>query len=210
MSGIDPGEFDLTFGRQELIEQIVVVKKEDLDTLEDFELPNTDRTHRYYLRSTPIVQSEHRAISRQASRIRGINPSARDFAEELVNWVYNYLEKVPTAGVPSAVEVLNRRAGDCNEHTVLYTALARAAGLPTLMNAGVVYLDGQFYYHAWPSVWLGSFPHYIRYQRMHSCSCEKHCWIVFRNKRFSRNLHMIFAEEKIYIFSFEFFACHSL
>ena len=38
---------------------------------------------------------------------------------------------------------------------MLFTALARAAGLPSLMNAGVVYLDGRFYYHAWPSVWLG-------------------------------------------------------
>ena len=51
--------------------------------------------------------------------------------------------------------MLDRRAGDCNEHTVLYTALARAAGLPTVMNAGVVYVDGNFYYHAWPTVWVG-------------------------------------------------------
>ena len=155
LSGIDPGEFDLTFGRQELIEQIVVVRKEDLEGLEDFELPSTDRANRYYLGSTPIVQAEHPAISRHARRIRATNPGARGFAEELVHWVFNYLEKVPTAGVPTAIEVLARRQGDCNEHTVLYTAIARAAGLPALMNAGVVYLDGQFYYHAWPSVWLG-------------------------------------------------------
>ena len=155
LSGIDPGEFDLTFGRQELIEQIVVIRKEDMGKLEDYHLPNSDRANRYYLRSTPFVQSENSFITRRARQIRGRNPGARDFAEELVHWVYNYLEKVPTAGVPSALEVLRRRAGDCNEHTVLFTALARAAGLPSLMNAGVVYLDGRFYYHAWPSVWLG-------------------------------------------------------
>jgi transglutaminase-like putative cysteine protease len=51
--------------------------------------------------------------------------------------------------------------GDCNEHTVLFTALARAVGLPTRMAAGVVLVDlhGEgpaFYYHAWPEVWLGA------------------------------------------------------
>jgi transglutaminase-like putative cysteine protease len=81
--------------------------------------------------------------------------SARAVAERLVHYVYGYLEKVPTAGVPTALEVMSRRQGDCNEHTVFFTALARALGLPTLMNAGLVYLDGRFYYHAWPSVWLG-------------------------------------------------------
>ena len=155
LSGIDLGEFDLTFGRQELIEQIVEIKKEDLSQLEDYDLPSTDRANRFYLRSTPFIQSDNSRIARRARSLIGQERSARAFAEQLVHWVYNYLEKVPTAGVPTALEVLNRRAGDCNEHTVLFTALARAAGLPALMNAGVVYLDGQFYYHAWPSVWLG-------------------------------------------------------
>ena len=45
--------------------------------------------------------------------------------------------------------------GDCNEHSVLYAALARAAGLPTRVAAGIVYLDGAFLYHAWNEVWLG-------------------------------------------------------
>jgi transglutaminase-like putative cysteine protease len=53
------------------------------------------------------------------------------------------------------VEVLKQKVGDCNEHTVLYTALARAAGVPTRMAAGIVYLKNGFYYHAWPEVWLG-------------------------------------------------------
>jgi transglutaminase-like putative cysteine protease len=38
---------------------------------------------------------------------------------------------------------------------VLFTTLARAAGLPARVAAGVVYLDKAFYYHAWSEVWLG-------------------------------------------------------
>ncbi len=155
LTGIDPSEFDLTFGRQELIEQIIEVKKEDVAGLAGYELPNEERTYRYYLRSTPFVQADEYIILNRARRLRRENQDAISFAEELVHYVYNYLDKVPTAGVPTAVEIFQRRAGDCNEHTVLFTALARAAGLPALMNAGVVYLDGQFYYHSWPSVWLG-------------------------------------------------------
>ena len=56
--------------------------------------------------------------------------------------------------------MLRQREGDCNEHTYLFVALARAAGLPARIHVGLVYsgMDGQpgvFYYHAWPSVYVG-------------------------------------------------------
>jgi transglutaminase-like putative cysteine protease len=68
--------------------------------------------------------------------------------------VYDNLKKEITLSVPSAVQVLQARKGDCNEHTVLYVALARALGLPTRTATGLVYVRGSFYYHAWPEVWL--------------------------------------------------------
>ncbi len=75
-------------------------------------------------------------------------------------WTYGNLEKVPVASVPSALEVLQSLRGDCNEHTTLFTALARSLGIPTRPVAGIVYsetifAEGAFYYHAWPEVWLG-------------------------------------------------------
>ena len=56
--------------------------------------------------------------------------------------------------------MLARREGDCNEHTYLFVALARAAGLPARIHVGLVYSEmdgapGAFYYHAWPSVYVG-------------------------------------------------------
>jgi hypothetical protein len=68
--------------------------------------------------------------------------------------VYETLEKRITVSVPSAVQVLETRRGDCNEHTVLFVALARALGIPARTAAGLVYLNGHFYYHAWPEVYL--------------------------------------------------------
>src|SRR2546421_3779949 len=38
---------------------------------------------------------------------------------------------------------------------ILYVALARAAGVPARTVAGLVPVDGRFYYHAWAEVYLG-------------------------------------------------------
>jgi transglutaminase-like putative cysteine protease len=53
--------------------------------------------------------------------------------------------------------VLRTKVGDCNEHTALYVAMARAAGIPARINVGLVFVrgvQGAFYYHAWPEVYL--------------------------------------------------------
>jgi transglutaminase-like putative cysteine protease len=36
----------------------------------------------------------------------------------------------------------------------LFTALARAAGIPTRIVVGLLYVDRKFYYHSWPEVML--------------------------------------------------------
>ncbi len=55
----------------------------------------------------------------------------------------------------NALETLKNRMGDCNEHAVLFAAFARAAGVPSQIEVGLVHLRGRFYYHAWNSVFLG-------------------------------------------------------
>ena len=76
-------------------------------------------------------------------------------AVKIKDWVYSEIAKEPTVSIPNALEVLQAKKGDCNEHTVLFNALARAAGIPAKTVVGVVYLRGAFYYHAWSEVWLG-------------------------------------------------------
>lgn len=106
------------------------------------------------LAATPFIQSDHPAIRRQAEKITGARTSAWDRAVALHDWVYKSVDKQPTISLPSALEVLNRRQGDCNEHTYLFVALARAAGLPARVRVGIVYQHGAFYYHAWPAVFV--------------------------------------------------------
>ncbi len=106
------------------------------------------------LRPEPLVESDAPEIVKEAEvALLGIQePRAR--AERLVRHVNALLEKRPTVSLPSALEVLRTRVGDCNEHTALYVALARAAALPARIAVGLVHLRGAFYYHAWAEVFV--------------------------------------------------------
>jgi hypothetical protein len=85
--------------------------------------------------------------------LRGVSGS-RARAEKLTRYVNALLDKKPTVSLPSAREVLRTKVGDCNEHTALFVAMARAAGIPARIAVGLVYIHGAFYYHAWPEVYL--------------------------------------------------------
>jgi hypothetical protein len=109
------------------------------------------------LAADPLVQSDHPRIRGQAARIVGSASDPWQRALLIYEWVYRNIAKRPVASLPSALDVLSSREGDCNEHAVLYTALARAAGLPARVAVGVTWSEelGGFAYHAWPEVFVG-------------------------------------------------------
>jgi len=107
-----------------------------------------------FLAPSPFVQSEHPRIVSLTRELVGQTASAREKVVRIKEWLYTEIEKRPVISVPNALETLNNKMGDCNEHAVLFAALARASGVPTIIEAGLVYLDGRFYYHAWNAVYL--------------------------------------------------------
>jgi transglutaminase-like putative cysteine protease len=107
-----------------------------------------------YLRPEPFIESDAVEIREEVGRaLHGVSGS-RVQAERLVRHVNALLEKKPTISLPSALDVLRTRVGDCNEHTALYVAMARAAGLPARVSVGLVAVRNAFYYHAWPEVFV--------------------------------------------------------
>jgi len=107
-----------------------------------------------YLSPEPLIESDDPEIVAEAQRaIRGI-PGRRAQAERLTRFVNGLLEKKPTVSIPSAREVLRTKVGDCNEHTALFVAMARAVGIPARISVGLVFVRGAFYYHAWPEVYI--------------------------------------------------------
>jgi len=106
------------------------------------------------LASTPYIQAGNQRIGEQVTAILGETRGDLARVRKLAAWVYANLEKRPVLGIPDALTTLETRRGDCNEHAALFAALARKAGIPTRIAAGVTYHAGAFYYHAWNEVCL--------------------------------------------------------
>lgn len=79
----------------------------------------------------------------------------RDVITADLDWLRRNIRRELTFSLPRASQVLQMKRGDCNEHATLMTALLRAQHIPARVAAGVVYVDGAFYYHAWTEVWTG-------------------------------------------------------
>ena len=110
-----------------------------------------------YLRPEPLIESDAPEIRAEAIRAVGSTTDTRARAERLTRYVNGLLDKKPTISLPSALEVLRTKVGDCNEHTALYVAMARSIGIPARIAVGLTYVrgvTGAFYYHAWPEVYI--------------------------------------------------------
>ncbi|MCH7934068.1 MAG: transglutaminase domain-containing protein [Gemmatimonadetes bacterium] len=157
LTGVELSGFQLEGGRQTLSGDTLTVRRENWDALDPgFSLPYKRMDFRETLEAQPLIQSDDPRIQDEARRAVGRwlrNP--KEAAGRLTTRVDRMLSKSVTFSIPSALQVLDSRQGDCNEHTVLYVAMARALGLPARTAVGLVYLDGSFFYHAWPEVWLG-------------------------------------------------------
>jgi hypothetical protein len=156
LGGVDLTGFDLEGGRQRLHGDTLVVTRERPVTAAGYTLPyRGGGAPAQELESTPLIQASDPRVREVAQRIAAGSTDPAQVAQRLNDWVYGALRKEVTLSVPSALQVLAARQGDCNEHTVLYVALARSLGLPARTAVGLVHIRGSFYYHAWPEVWLG-------------------------------------------------------
>lgn len=158
LSGVSLAGFDLSGGRQDLRGDTLIIRREPASSLTaTYRLPyRAGGEIAQELASEPLIQANDPAIVRTAREIAAGSADPALVAKRLNDWVFRELKKDITLSVPSAVQVLAARQGDCNEHTVLYVALARALGLPARTAVGLVHVRGRFYYHAWPEVWLGN------------------------------------------------------
>ena len=113
-----------------------------------------------YLEKAAYLNTDLPELRQVALSVRGSETNAYKVALALRDWVHQNMTPDASIGVPrSAADVLKRKRGVCRDYATLYAALARIAGIPTRLCAGVVYaeLDGKpaFYYHAWAECFLG-------------------------------------------------------
>ncbi|MFA4829160.1 MAG: transglutaminase-like domain-containing protein, partial [Thermodesulfovibrionales bacterium] len=151
LSGIDFKGLELDGGRQHFKGNMMEIRKEAISYQPSAISPKPQEE---YLQDTMFVQSKDPRIISMAKEIVKDEKNKLKAARLIYEWVYKNIEKVPTITIPMATEVLKTKRGDCNEHTTLYTALARAAGIPTRIALGLTYKDEFFYYHAWPEIFV--------------------------------------------------------
>jgi hypothetical protein len=107
------------------------------------------------LRADAIVQADHQKIRSHAATLVGDARDTLTAARRIAGALHAGLRFERRGGLPSALETLEAGAGDCTEISVLFAALARAAGIPTRLVFGLVYKPEpapRFAWHAWNEV----------------------------------------------------------
>jgi len=112
------------------------------------------------LAATPDVDWDHPDLRRLSERVVGKTTGSWAASRKLVKEVHFRLDRVYGQSRDRASEVLRAGKGDCTEHTLLFVALARAAGVPARGVHGLVYANyGEagpgLYWHAWAEVRVG-------------------------------------------------------
>lgn len=107
-----------------------------------------------YLAAAEGIEADSPLIVAKAKQLTEGKIGAVAQVQALVAWTAQYLsDSVDDSG--SAVLALEKKTGNCQSHAKLYTALARAAGIPTRFVSGLVSQDGKgFLYHSWAESWL--------------------------------------------------------
>ena len=134
----------------------LLIEREPKAPAKRVSLPVPTSRYKDYLKDAPEIQVQHPMIRTLArDLVKGQN-DAWQAAKLISTWVYDNLDKVLVDSF-TALDALHDRRGECQSHTNLFTALARAAGIPTKVVNGLVYSQEfkGFLYHAWPEVWVG-------------------------------------------------------
>lgn len=107
------------------------------------------------LKPADKIESEAPEIKAQAKVLAEGVKSQEELAKVLASWTAEWLkDTINDSG--SAVESFKSKSGNCQSHARLYTALARAAGIPTRFVSGLVHLEGKgFLYHSWSESFIG-------------------------------------------------------
>jgi len=130
----------------------------DLEGFATEPIPVKDEKVAQWLEPTLFVQSDDSRIIEKAKEIVGDETDSLKASTLLSEWVYDNVNTIFSARLTNALEVLDSLEGDCTEHSILFVALCRAAGIPAREVAGLIYMDGAqpgFYFHQWAKVWVG-------------------------------------------------------
>lgn len=149
--------FDINDGYRQIVQgQIVEIRPNKSEIFESsYNLPYDLEEYQKFTEPDFLIQSDDNDIVAITNQILDGEKDPTKASKKINSWIYKNLKKSPTVSLPNAKDVLKTKVGDCNEHAALFSAMARAAGIPTKTVLGTMYDKGSFYYHAWNEVFLG-------------------------------------------------------
>jgi hypothetical protein len=108
-----------------------------------------------YLKPADRIESDAPEIMARSKELATGKTSQDEIVKALASWTAEWLKSTVDDG-GGALSSLKSRIGNCQTHARLYTALARAAGIPTRFVSGLVYQEGKgFLYHSWAESLVG-------------------------------------------------------
>lgn len=121
-------------------------------------LPIKGKEFTKWLSDSKGIEVSDKSIQTKAHEIVGDETNALAAAIKLKDWVSKNMNGAYATQIPlSAVEILKAKSGDCKHYARLYTALARAAGIPTREVTGLACGSiGSFYGHEWAESYVGT------------------------------------------------------
>ncbi len=102
----------------------------------------------------PLTHPKVQALVKEAV---GDASTPEEKVKRLVRFVHRYIQPSYTAQPLTLLDLLEKRKGDCSEYALLFTTLARAAGVPAREVSGLMYMgdaEKAFGPHAWNEVML--------------------------------------------------------
>jgi hypothetical protein len=109
-----------------------------------------------YLQPNAVVQSDDEEVQRIAREVVGTEADAFRAACRLRDWVRRSMKFDLGIALAPASEVIRQRKGTCAAYAVALASLVRAAGVPSRIVMGYVYISGIWGGHAWVEVRTGS------------------------------------------------------
>jgi hypothetical protein len=122
-----------------------------------YALPMSERlrgTFAANLGPTPLLEVEDPAVARLASRLRGDETDPLEVVRRIATWTRDSI-RAEAGPQRTARGAIGARSGDAREFALVFTAVARAAGIPTRLVSGLLHHDGRFYAHAWGYAYIG-------------------------------------------------------
>lgn len=141
----------------------VTIRRAHGSARNSYTLPYAGQEYAEMTQASPWLEIEDPLVAQMGREAVGEETDALAAARRIESYVRDVItEKNLSLGMATAAETALQKTGDCTEHAVLAAALARAAGMPSRVVGGLVYVrrlpgaqGGGFGYHMWAEVYVG-------------------------------------------------------